>query len=80
MSRDAISLPQQFSMSPFPFLDAPVDLCRITFEQYRKPTRHEQFLGEMNCVVPWTDIVAMSEPVPGSPPTPLVSSPATHIQ
>jgi IS5 family transposase len=46
----------------------------VTFEQYRKPTRREQFLGEMNRVVPWTELVATIEPVypkgegPGRPP------------
>jgi len=46
----------------------------VTFEQYRKPTRREQFLDEMNRVVPWADLVAVIEPVypkaegPGRPP------------
>jgi len=45
-----------------------------TFEQYRKPTRRERFLDEMNRVVPWADLVAVIEPVypkaegPGRPP------------
>jgi transposase, IS5 family len=49
-------------------------LADVTFEQYRKPTRREQFLGEMNRVVPWTELVATIEPVypkgegPGRPP------------
>lgn len=44
------------------------------FEQYRKPTRREQFLNEMNRVVPWTELVTVIEPVypqadgPGRPP------------
>lgn len=44
------------------------------FEQYRKPTRREQFLNEMNRVVPWTELVMVIEPVypkaegPGRPP------------
>jgi IS5 family transposase len=37
--------------------------AEVTFEQYRKPTRREQFLGEMNRVVPWTELVATIEPV-----------------
>jgi hypothetical protein len=49
-------------------------LAEVTFEHYRKPTRREQFLSEMNRVVPWTELVAMIEPVypkaegPGRPP------------
>ncbi len=35
----------------------------VTFEQYRKPTRRERFLDEMNRVVPWADLVAVIEPV-----------------
>lgn len=46
----------------------------VTFEQYRKPTRRERFLDEMNRVVPWAELVAVIEPVyptadgPGRPP------------
>jgi transposase, IS5 family len=49
-------------------------LAEVPFEQYRKPTRREQFLTEMNRVVPWTDLVAVTTPVypkaegPGRPP------------
>lgn len=49
------------------FADAP-------FEQYRKSTRRERFLDDMNRVVPWMDLVAVIEPVypkadgPGRPP------------
>ncbi len=49
-------------------------LAEVTFEHYRKPTRRERFLDEMNRVVPWTDLVAAIEPVypkaegPGRPP------------
>ncbi|BFU96879.1 MAG: IS5 family transposase [Nitrospira sp.] len=45
-----------------------------TFEQYRKPTRRERFLDEMDRVVPWAELVAVIEPVypkaegPGRPP------------
>ena len=48
--------------------------AEVTFEQYRKPTRREQFLDEMNRVVPWAELVAVIEPVypkaegPGRPP------------
>jgi len=35
----------------------------VSFEQYRKPTRHERFLDEMNRVVPWAELVATIEPV-----------------
>jgi transposase, IS5 family len=46
----------------------------VTFEQYRKPTRRERFLDEMNRVVPWGELIAVIEPVypkadgPGRPP------------
>ncbi|NOS76538.1 MAG: IS5 family transposase [Nitrospira sp.] len=45
-----------------------------TFEPYRKSTRRERFLDDLNRVVPWTDLVAVIEPVypkadgPGRPP------------
>jgi IS5 family transposase len=45
-----------------------------TFEPYRKPTRRERVLDEMNRVVPWGELVATIEPVspkadgPGRPP------------
>lgn len=29
--------------------------AEVTFEQYRKPTRRERFLDEMNRVVPWAE-------------------------
>lgn len=29
--------------------------AEATFEQYRKATRRERFLDEMNRVVPWTE-------------------------
>lgn len=48
--------------------------AEVPFEPYRKPTRRERFLGEMDRVVPWADLVAALEPVspkaegPGCPP------------
>ena len=48
--------------------------AEVTFEQYRKPTRRERFLDEMNRVVPWVELVSAIEPVypkaegPGRPP------------
>jgi IS5 family transposase len=48
--------------------------AEVTFEQYRKPTRRERFLDEMNRVVPWAELIAAIEPVypkaegPGRPP------------
>ena len=48
--------------------------AEVTFEHYRKPTRREQFLDEMNRVVPWEELVRVIEPVypkadgPGRPP------------
>ena len=35
----------------------------VSFEQYRKPTRRDQFLDEMNRVVPWVDLAATIAPV-----------------
>ena len=34
----------------------------VTFEKYRKPTRREQFLAEMERVVPWKELCALIEP------------------
>jgi len=48
--------------------------AEATFEQYRKTTRRERFLDEMNRVVPWAELVTVIEPVypkadgPGRPP------------
>jgi transposase, IS5 family len=48
--------------------------AEASFEQYRKSTRRERFLAEMNRVVPWGELVAVIEPVypkadgPGRPP------------
>jgi IS5 family transposase len=36
--------------------------AEASFEQYRKPTRRERFLEEMNRVVPWAELVAVIEP------------------
>jgi len=49
-------------------------LAEAGFERYRKSTRRERFLDEMNRVVPWAEMVAVIEPVypkaegPGRPP------------
>lgn len=48
--------------------------AEVTVEQYRKPTRRERFLDEMNRLVPWEKLTAVIEPVylkaegPGRPP------------
>ena len=48
--------------------------AEVPFEHYRKSTRRERFLDEMNRVVPWAELVAVIEPVypkadgPGRPP------------
>src|SRR5574337_2093536 len=48
--------------------------AEATFEPYRKSTRRERFLDEMNRVIPWGELVATIEPVypkadgPGRPP------------
>lgn len=36
--------------------------ANVTFERYRKPTRREQFLNEMNRVVLWAELVAVIKP------------------
>ena len=33
-----------------------------SFEQYRKPTRRERFLAEMEQVIPWSELAAVIEP------------------
>ena len=33
------------------------------FEKYRKPTRREEFLAQMNTVVPWEKLTGLIEPV-----------------
>jgi IS5 family transposase len=33
------------------------------FEKYRKPTRRDEFLTQMNTVMPWTQLTALVEPV-----------------
>jgi IS5 family transposase len=37
-------------------------LATNDFERFRKPTRREKFLAEMNEVVPWAELVALIEP------------------
>jgi len=37
-------------------------LATNDFERFRKPTRREKFLAEMNQVVPWAELVALIEP------------------
>ena len=37
-------------------------LAANDFERFRKPTRRERFLAEMNQVVPWAELVALLEP------------------
>ena len=37
-------------------------LATNDFERFRKPTRREKFLAEMNTVVPWAELVAVIEP------------------
>ena len=33
-----------------------------TFEQYRKPTRRERFLAEMDKIIPWRELCDVIEP------------------
>jgi transposase, IS5 family len=37
-------------------------LASNEFERFRKPTRREKFLAEMNTVVPWAELAALIEP------------------
>ena len=37
--------------------------AEASFERYRKPTRREEFLAQMNEVVPWERLTALIEPV-----------------
>ncbi len=37
-------------------------LAASDFERFRKPTRRERFLAEMDAVVPWADLAAVVEP------------------
>ena len=34
----------------------------VTFEKYKKPTRREQFLAEMEQAVPWKELCALIGP------------------
>ncbi len=43
-------------------LSKQLTLAASGFERYRKPTRREKFLVEMDAVVPWSDLVAVIEP------------------
>ena len=37
-------------------------LAEEGFEKYRKPTRREQFLDEMGCLIPWKELSEVIEP------------------
>jgi len=37
--------------------------AEASFERYRKPTRREEFLAQMNTVVPWEKLTGLIEPV-----------------
>ena len=56
-----------------------ITLAEASFEAYRKVTRREQFLADMQRVVPWSALVALIEPVypkpmgAGRPPIELVT-------
>jgi transposase, IS5 family len=56
-----------------------ITLAEASFEAYRKVTRREQFLADMQRVVPWEALVALIEPVypkpigAGRPPIELVT-------
>jgi IS5 family transposase len=37
-------------------------LAEATFEHYRKPTRRERFLAEMDQIIPWSKPCGVTEP------------------
>lgn len=37
-------------------------LADESFERFRKPTRRDQFLGEMEAVIPWRDLCKVIKP------------------
>lgn len=43
-------------------MDKQLTLATNDFERFRKPTRREKFLAEMNTVVPWAELAAIIEP------------------
>jgi IS5 family transposase len=43
-------------------LDKQLTLAANDFERFRKPTRREKFLAEINTVVPWAELAAIIEP------------------
>jgi len=43
-------------------LKSQLTLAASDFERFRKPTRRERFLAEMDAVVPWADLAAVVEP------------------
>ena len=43
-------------------MDKQLTLAASDFERFRKPTRREKFLTEMNTVVPWAELAAIIEP------------------
>ena len=43
-------------------MDKQLTLAANDFERFRKPTRREKFLAEMNTVVPWAELAAIIEP------------------
>jgi len=54
------------------------------FERYRKPTRRQQFLAEMDKVVPWDQLCALIEPYypkagNGRPPVGLERMPEVSV-
>ena len=50
-------------------------LAEEGFEKYRKPTRREKFLNEMDQVIPWKDLCKAIEPFY---PKPLIPSPLSQ--
>ena len=37
--------------------------CDSGFEEHRKPTRRDEFLAQIDKVVPWADLCALNRPV-----------------
>ena len=36
--------------------------AQVDFERYRKPTRRERFLAQMEQIIPWGELCALIEP------------------
>ncbi len=53
-------------------------LAAASFEKYRKSTRRDEFLAQMNIVMPWAKLVALVEPV--YPPSDVAGRPPIGLE